>query len=95
MKTHLFLRRQYVRFKRLSRKGYAAFCSMHREVTIGRVKAAVANLELLKAGKAALLVVVMLMTPEAFALEEPDIDQGGTGIAVTQTAATEASIASA
>ena len=87
MKTHLFLRRQYVRFKRLSRKGYAAFCSMHREVTIGRVKATVANLELLKAGKAALLVVVMLMTPEAFALEEPDIDQGGTGIAVTQTAA--------
>ncbi len=63
---------QRLRFRRLSRKGYAAFCSMHREVTIGRVKAAVANLELLKAGKAALLVIATLITPEAFALEEPD-----------------------
>lgn len=68
---------QRLRFKCLSRKGYAAFCSMHREVTIGRIKASVANLELLKAGKAALLMLAMLVTPEAFALDEPDHDQGG------------------
>ena len=70
-KSYSFIH-QRLRFRRLSRKGYAAFCSMHREVTIGRVKAAVANLELLKAGKAALLVIATLITPEAFALEEPD-----------------------
>ena len=44
MKTNLFIRCQALRFRRLSRKGYAAFCSMHREVTIGRVRGAVANL---------------------------------------------------
>ena len=79
MKTNPFLRRQSLRFRRLSRKSYAAFCSMHREVTIGRVRGAVANLELLKAGKAAILAVALLMTPDAFALEEPD-DPGGTNL---------------
>ena len=77
MKTNLFIRHQRLRFRRLSRKGYAAFCSMHREVTIGRVRGAVANLELLKAGKAAVLAVALMLTPEAFALDEPD-DSGGT-----------------
>ena len=70
MKTNLFIRHQSLRFRRLSRKGYAAFCSMHREVTIGRVRGAVANLELLKAGKAAVLVIAMLMTPDSFAAAE-------------------------
>ena len=79
MRTNLFFRRQCLRFKRLSRKGYAAFCSMHREVTIGRVRGAVANLELLKAGKAAMLAVALMVTPELFALEEPD-DPGGTAV---------------
>ena len=77
MKTNLFIRHQRLRFRRLSRKGYAAFCSMHREVTIGRVRGAVANLELLKAGKAAVLAVALMLAPEAFALDEPD-DSGGT-----------------
>lgn len=76
MKTNPFFRHPCLRFKRLSRKGYAAFCSMHREVTIGRVRVAIANLELLKAGKAAMLAVALMVTPELFALEEPE-DPGG------------------
>ena len=78
MKTNLFIHRQRLRFRRLSRKGYAAFCSMHREVTIGRVRGAVANLELLKAGKAAMLAVALLTAPEVFAEAE---DSGGGGTA--------------
>lgn len=74
MRIKPFIRHLSLRFKRLSRKGYAAFCSMHREVTIGRVRGAVANLELLKAGKAAMLAVALLMTPEIFAQAD---DTGG------------------
>lgn len=44
-----------LRFRRFSHKAYAAFVSMHREVTIGRVSRAVCNLELVKAGRAFLL----------------------------------------
>lgn len=77
MITNPFVRHLTLRFRRLSRKGYAAFCSMHREVTIGHVRGAVANLELLKAGKAAVIVMAMLQTPDAYAIEEPD-DPGGT-----------------
>lgn len=77
MKINLFIHHTRLRFRRLSRKGYAAFCSMHREVTIGHVRGAVANLELLKAGKVAMLAVALMMTPESFA-EAMDVG-GDTG----------------
>ena len=32
-----FLKKRAFRFRRFSHKAYAAFCSLHREVTIGRV----------------------------------------------------------
>lgn len=44
-----------IRFRRFSGKAYAAFCSMHRVVTIGRVCARIANLEMLKAGRSVLV----------------------------------------
>lgn len=87
MITNLLFRHQSLRFKRLSRKGYAAFCSLHREVTIGRVRCAVANLELLKAGKAAVLAIALLTTPELFALEEPDDPGDASAAVIEQTVA--------
>ncbi|MBQ7530342.1 MAG: TonB-dependent receptor [Paludibacteraceae bacterium] len=91
MRTNLFFRRRRLRFKRLSRKGYAAFCSMHREVTIGRVRGAVANLELLKAGKAAVLAI-LLMTPASLAFAS---DQGGCADSADETEAVGVSVATA
>ncbi len=40
-----------IRFRKFKNKGYAAFASMHREVTIGHVSRRVCDMELLKAGK--------------------------------------------
>lgn len=48
------------RFRRFCHKAYAAFCSLHREVTIGRVSGYMTDLEMLKHGKSAALVALML-----------------------------------
>lgn len=55
-----------LRFRRFSHKAYAAFCSLHREVSIGRIAAYMTDLEMLKHGKsaaAATLLLVVGMTP--------------------------------
>lgn len=39
------------RFKRFANKAYAAFASLHKEVTIGTVRRHICDRELLKAGK--------------------------------------------
>ena len=43
-----------LRFKRFARKAYAAFVSMHRQVTIGRVKRALCDRQLVCSGRVAL-----------------------------------------
>ena len=43
-----------LRFKRFARKAYAAFVSMHREVTIGRLSRALCDRELVCSGRAVL-----------------------------------------
>lgn len=43
--------RQVIRFRAFSRKRYAAFRSMHREVTLGHVASYICDLELAKSGK--------------------------------------------
>lgn len=40
-----------IRFRKFSNKSYAAFMSLHREVTIGVVSSDIADRELLKSGK--------------------------------------------
>lgn len=40
-----------LRFRRYSRKGYAAFCSLHREVVIGHVVNAIADRQMAKSGR--------------------------------------------
>lgn len=40
-----------IRFRRFTNKAYAAFASMHREVTIGHVSSHICDKELLKSGQ--------------------------------------------
>ncbi len=43
------------RFRRFCHKAYAAFCSLHREVTIGRIAGYMTDLEMLKQGRSVAL----------------------------------------
>ena len=57
------------RFRRFSRKAYAAFASMHRHVTIGRVGRSICDLEMLKSGKAVALSAAFICGVSAHAGE--------------------------
>lgn len=48
-----------IRFRRFCRKAYAAFASLHREVSVGRVAGYMTDLEMLKQGKAIALVALV------------------------------------
>lgn len=58
-KNYSFKKR--IRFRRFCHKAYAAFCSLHREVTIGRVAAYMTDLEMLKSGKSIALSALLLL----------------------------------
>ncbi len=60
------------RFRRFCHKAYAAFCSIHREVTIGRVAGYMTDLEMLKQGKSIAAATLMLLVGNALALAEAD-----------------------
>ncbi len=72
--NHWVLSKVY-RFRRFTRKRYAAFQSMHKQVTIGHVSGRIADLELLKAGKTLLLACAgLLMFPENISAEDAPPD---------------------
>lgn len=50
-----------LRFRRFSRKGFAAFVSMHKVVTIGHLSGRITDLQVLKSGRAFLLGNARLM----------------------------------
>ena len=56
------LKQQGIRFRQFSNKAYAAFCSLHREVTIGRVAAYMTDLEMLKSGKSIAVSALLLFS---------------------------------
>lgn len=63
-----------LRFKHFSRKAYAVFASMHRQVTIGRVCRAICDKELLKSGVAILNAVVLgCISPITIWAEQSDV----------------------
>ena len=49
-----------IRFRRFCHKAYAAFCSLHREVSIGRIAAYMTDLEMLKHGRSATTAALLL-----------------------------------
>lgn len=67
----LFKTLRAIRFKRFTNKRYAAFCSLHKVVSIGCVSKSIADKEILKAGKS--LALCTLLTAPAFALAS-DLD---------------------
>ena len=62
-----FLRNRIIRFRQFSNKAYAAFRSLHREVTIGQVSGKIAGLEMLKQGRAVALTAAALCSAFVFA----------------------------
>ena len=56
------LKQRGIRFRQFSHKAYAAFCSLHREVTIGRVAAYMTDLEMLKSGKSIAISALLLFS---------------------------------
>ncbi|MBR1929824.1 MAG: TonB-dependent receptor [Paludibacteraceae bacterium] len=74
-----FLKRRAIRFRQFLNKGYAAFCSMHREVQIGRVSALIANLELLKSGRS--VALTMLLVACCCVLADDGVPPDGSDIA--------------
>ena len=61
------LRNRIIRFRQFSNKAYAAFRSLHREVTIGHVSAHIAAMEMLKQGKAVALCAAAVCSAFAYA----------------------------
>ena len=51
-----------IRFRRFCHKAYAAFCSIHREVTIGRIAAYMTDLEMLKSSKSVAVSALLLFS---------------------------------
>lgn len=71
----LHFSKQPIRFRRFAHKAYAAFASMHREVTIGHVGRAVADLEMLKAG-VVVSVLSLMMLPGTVSAQSDSIREG-------------------
>lgn len=70
-----FFRPTVLRFRKLTHKGYAAFVSMHREVTIGRLSRVLCDMEMLKAGRTvALCSAFAASTVVGWAAVPPDRD---------------------
>lgn len=74
------------RFRRFSRKAYAAFASMHRHVTIGHVSRNICDLEMLKSGKVLAVCTALIYGVAANAEEvvPPDETEVASRIALEQ-----------
>lgn len=72
-----YFRKSVFRFRRFACKAYSAFCSLHREVTIGAVRLFVADKEMLKAGRSVALMLLLAAVPAL--AEEADLDSSGAG----------------
>ena len=68
----LFFLKRGIRFRRFCHKAYAAFCSLHREVTIGRLAGYMTDLEMLKQGKRIAVSALLLFS----AVGAVDADEG-------------------
>ena len=64
---YTYLQKKALRFRRLTRCGYAAFASMHKEVSIGRLARRLCDMELLKAGKSIAVCSIALACPSVWA----------------------------
>ena len=67
-----FISQRVYRFRRFVGKGYAAFASMHKIVSIGRISGILADKEMLKAGRSTAVCGLLLAAGLAYADDTPD-----------------------
>ena len=78
----LYQHRVAFRFRRFACKAYSAFCSLHREVTIGTVCHHVADKEMLKAGRAVALMLLLATAHTPATADDTSPDIGGEELAL-------------
>lgn len=66
-----FISQRVYRFRRFVGKGYAAFASMHKIVSIGRISGILTDKEMLKAGRATAVCGCLLAAPVLYADDTP------------------------
>ncbi|MBQ7997268.1 MAG: TonB-dependent receptor [Paludibacteraceae bacterium] len=73
-----------IRFRRFCHKAYAAFCSLHREVSIGRVAGYMTDLEMLKHGRSLAAMALLLSAAIAAAETDEGVSPDSTTLATQQ-----------
>ena len=73
-----------IRFRRFCHKAYAAFCSLHREVTIGRVAGYMTDLEMLKHGKSLAAMALLLFSGIVSAETDEGVPPDSTALTTQQ-----------
>ena len=82
-----------IRFRRFCHKAYAAFCSIHREVTIGRIAAYMTDLEMLS-GKSVAVSALLLFSGIAMAEAEEGVPKDSVPLTAQQLSLQEVLVVS-
>ena len=92
--SNSFRQRTTIRFRRFCHKAYAAFCSLHREVTIGRVVAYMTDMEMLKQGKSIAVSALLLFAGIAVADAEEGVPKDSVPLTTQQLSLQEVLVVS-
>lgn len=79
----IYFTKRSTRFRGFCRRSYAAFRSLHREVTVGRVSGKIADLEMLKQGRSVALASLLFVAGGVSAEGEEGV-QNDSALAVSQ-----------
>ena len=92
--TNHFQQRSAIRFRRFCHKAYAAFCSIHREVSIGRIAAYMTDLEMLKSGKSVAVTALLLFSGVAAAEANEGVPKDSLSLSAQQLSLQEVLVVS-
>ena len=92
--TNHFQQRSAIRFRRFCHKAYAAFCSIHREVSIGRIAAYMTDLEMLKSGKSVAVTALLLFSGIAAAEADEGVPKDSLSLSAQQLSLQEVLVVS-
>ena len=92
--TNHFQQRSAIRFRRFCHKAYAAFCSIHREVSIGRIAAYMTDLEMLKSGKSVAVTALLLFSGIAAAETDEGVSKDSLSLSAQQLSLQEVLVVS-
>ena len=92
--TNHFQQRSAIRFRRFCHKAYAAFCSIHREVSIGRIAAYMTDLEMLKSGKSVAVTALLLFSGVAAAEADEGVPKDSLSLSAQQLSLQEVLVVS-